>query len=403
MNSKLRISEIKLLGVGYIFLYILLPFIAVASSQSCLSEAKWLIELTIKENIYKAVKRSKSRPFSFRPDTMIFNGRALKVKQLHTRGKTTLKFWRKSYTVSLDEKMRFDGKGGEIEMDHFYLISMSLDKNYFHNRLAFECLQKIDLFPLFYHYVEVKINGKSEGLYLLVQRPSDYVLEDLGSRAILRRGSSEYIDKEKYAKTSQDAIRKDCQRIFKEIRNAGNRKGEDLYRYLNERIDMTSYFNWLAFNYLVHNGDYTDEVFYYLSPDMSNLRFDIIPWDFDDIFVSGPHEGLELRNQRLGDQLIFSSEDKLDRTIARDPYLYHKYLDQFLEVMERLNTEFIRGVFNQIGEELAPYFQSDSIIEASQYDLRPIESWNALQENLELIYGYLNRRVHNLRQIAESQ
>lgn len=38
----------------------------------------------------------------------------------------------------------------------------------------------------------------------------------------------------------------------------------------------------LAFNYLIRNGDYTDELFLYLTG--KGNQFQIIPWDYDDIF-----------------------------------------------------------------------------------------------------------------------
>lgn len=93
----------------------------------------------------------------------------------------------------------------------------------------------------------------------------------------------------------------------------------------------------------------------------------------------------------------------MDRTIARVPYLYKKYLDQFQEVMERLDSNFIRGVFDDTTGDLALYFQSESVVRASEHDLRPIECWEALQKNLELICDYLNKRVTNLKPIAGSQ
>jgi spore coat protein H len=270
---------------------------------------------------------------------------------------------------------------------------MSLDGDYYHNELAFHCLSSLGLFPLYHHYVEVSINGMSEGLYLLVQRPADYALEQIGSPGILRRGSTEFITKEKFGKSTSKETQQECKNTFKEIKSPGHRSGEELYQYLNERIDLNAYFSWLAFNYLVRNGDYTDEVFYYILPNQTSTRFGIIPWDFDDILVKDPHEGRELRDRQLDDQLIFSSEDKLDRLIARDPYLYEQYLIQFDKVMQVLDPQTLTEIFDQIEQDLAPYFETNSVVEASKHDFRPVESWQGLKDHLGLNLGYLKNRV----------
>ncbi|MBK8504179.1 MAG: CotH kinase family protein [Saprospiraceae bacterium] len=370
----------------------IIPAVAHLISHSKPGDPVWLIEMSIANSTYSKIKRNQ-KSVSFTPDSCIFNGKPMEIMEMHSRGKTTLHFWRKSYTVELKDQIEFEGPDERLNFDHFYLISMSLDRNYYHNRLAFQSLSLLGLFPLYYHYVEVRINGLSEGLYLLVQRPADYALDDLGSPGILRRGSTDFVTKEKFKKSTSKENRLECKRVFKEIKSTGKRSGVDLYQYLNERIDLDAYFSWLAFNYLVRNGDYTDEIFYYILPDEPSTRFGIIPWDFDDILVKDPHEGREMRDRQLDDQLIFSSEDKLDRMIARDPYLYRQYLIQFSKVLEVLNVRKISDIFNEIEEELTPYFQTSSIIDVSQHDFKPVESWKALQDNLITNLTYIETRI----------
>lgn len=392
---------------GYLIFLIISYFFPLAKAQDILvsttKDEVWQIEFSLSPDVYRKMKGTSSKKVAFKPDTFLFNGVTLSVDKMHTRGKTTLNFWRKSYTVSLKNDISLNDKSGAVRLDHFYLISMSLDKHYFHNRLAFQCLAQLDLFPLYYHYAEVIINGQSEGLYLVVQRPSDYALDDLGSTGILRRGSTDFTTKEKFANHDAKITRQKCRKTFKQIKYSGTRSGSELFHYLNERIDLSEYFSWLAFNYLVRNGDYTDEVFYYVLPDQSSTRFGIIPWDFDDILVKAPHEGIELRDQHLGRQLIFSGEDLLDRKIARDTFLYNQYLLQFRNVLKILDSEMISKIFNEIHQELAPYFQSNSIIAASQHDFRPTKNWSALELNLEVASAYLQRRTVALQRLVKFQ
>jgi spore coat protein H len=405
---KPECSARSLLTVLFLILFLFPPGAALnlldAQSSDPTNESKWLIDFQMDKVVYKKMKKQSGTETLFVPETFIINGTPVMVEEMHTRGKTSLQFWRKSYTVSLRESFPFPWKNSVKEMEKFYLISMSLDKFYFHNRFAFQCLEELGLFPLFYHYAEVRINGESEGLYLIVQRPADYALDDLGSYAILRRGSSDFIAKEKFAKKTPEDLREACRKNFKDIKSAGtNWQGKELYTHLNERMDLHSYFSWLAFNYLVNNGDYTDELFYYLLPGEPMPRFGIIPWDFDDILVREPHEGKEKRNQRFSHQLLFSSEDRLDRTIARDPYLYQQYLVQMENTYQRLTPEVLEQIFADIKEDLRSYFMDPAILAISQHDLKQAESFEQLEKELSAVSAYLRSRWRISRTIAQSQ
>ena len=104
-----------------------------------------------------------------------------------------------------------------------------------------------------------------------------------------------------------------------------------MYDSLNAVVHLDHYFQWLAFNYLIKNGDYTDELFLYLSTE--DKRFDIIPWDYDDIFKSQPHDGFEKRNKVLDHKLLFSAEAYIDIVIDKDPFLYLEFLKSFFQLL----------------------------------------------------------------------
>ena len=82
----------------------------------------------------------------------------------------------------------------------FYLVSLSMDRNYYHNRLSFDLLNSLGLFDLQYAYSELKINGKSQGIYLILQRPQDWALKDQNSPYIVRRGRDHLVDRERVQK-----------------------------------------------------------------------------------------------------------------------------------------------------------------------------------------------------------
>ena len=123
---------------------------------------------------------------------------------------------------------------------------------------------------------------------------------------------------------------------------------------------------WLAFNYLSRNGDYTDEIYLYIDP--ADDRFRIIPWDYDDVFSKQPHEGNESRRSLPGGKFIFSSEDRLDRVIITDNYLYDKYLEQLIDVIEILNDTTLRVLIQDTYCAVYPYYLDGEIRKTTRYD-----------------------------------
>ena len=144
---------------------------------------------------------------------------------------------------------------------------------------------------------------------------------------------------------------------------------------------------WLAFNFFVRNGDYTDEVYFCIDPVVD--KFKIIPWDYDDIFAAAPHEGMDGWKKNIGDKFIFSSEDLLDQKIATDPYLYAKYLIQLNEVLNQLSASTLKSVFENTYADLYPYYSNEEIIGMSQYDLYKNASIETLQNDLHILYNQL--------------
>jgi len=145
--------------------------------------------------------------------------------------------------------------------------------------------------------------------------------------------------------------------------------------------------NWLAFNFFVRNGDYTDEVYFFVDP--ATEKFGIIPWDYDDLFASAPHERNLESIKALGGKLFFSTEDLLDKKIVNDPYLYGIYLVHFKELLDKLSPDVLKCVFENTYAELHPYYSNYKIISNSKYDLRGETSLSELESNLQALYEQL--------------
>jgi spore coat protein H len=315
-----------------------------------------------------------------------YNNQLLNVRSCKTRGNTTLQFRRKSFSVSLDEPLSIN----KTPVSRLAINNLAMDHNYWRARVCFLLMRKINIFPLANQYAELRLNGQTQGTYLEIQKPEDYA-RSIGSELLLRRETAsnhsvEYsynIDVRKYKKNLKNSHK--LSRVF---------SGKQLADTLEKLIDLEKYQKWLAFNYLIMNGDYYDELFLFLEPESD--RFGIIPWDYDDVFASHPHEGMRKRDQELGDRLLFSSEAAFDMAIAQDEFLYRGYIEEFWGVLSTLTERGIQKVFEQVYQELTPYFLNSQVIEQSKYDHAGLTHMESLQQDLNQHYQFLVRRRNTI-------
>ena len=271
-----------------------------------------------------------------------------------------------------------------------------MDHNYCSNRLAFEMMERINLMHLFYSFGEVNINDNSQGICMIIERPEDWAIRKMNSPIIIRRGYNERMDKISYNRKSD---RKENEKyvgnyrlIYKTLKKYD---GEELYRILSEWLDLDEYMRWMAFNYLVKNGDYTDEVFFYIDPETKKFR--LIPWDYDDIFLPVPHEGRSKSSKELDNKLIFSSEDLLDLKIASDPYLYNLYLGELKSILIKFSDDTLREIFENTYAEVYPYFTNKEVIQMSRFDSYRETNLKKLKEYLTELYDQLKTIYSVLR------
>jgi spore coat protein H len=325
-----------------------------------------VMEMEMPSKLYEKITASRGQDMDLENTILKFNGDTISINGGHLHGQSTMYFERKSFTVDTRKKIKLcDGCEG---LGAFYLVSLSMDRNYYHNRLSFDLLRSLNIFHLQYAYTEVKINGNSQGIYLIVQRPQDWALKDIGSPYIVRRGGDHLVDRERFQKDLAKEEKKKFHEQFLSIyRMINQHSGEELFKKLNEVMHLEDYMRWLAFNYLIKCGDYSDELYFYADP--QSKRFKIVPWDYDDIFKVHPHEGIKERNLKLDpSSLVFSSEDKLDVKIANDPYLYAQYLKHLADVVEELSPDRIEKVLMKIYADLSPLYESKPILDAASKD-----------------------------------
>jgi len=337
---------------------------------------------------YEKIKDTIGKKISVKATSLIINGNALEPEEINTRGQSSLYYRRKSFSFSLKSEAPFRHGERTESFKKFYLLSLSMDKNYCSNRLAFEMMEASKLFHLFYSFCNLRINGKSEGICMVVERPEDWAMKMKNSPLLIRRGYNTTIDKiitdEKTVGGKAKRDRDDFREIY---RSLNKYEGEEIYKTLSNRLDMDVYMKWLAFNFFVRNGDYTDEVYFFVDPAID--KFSIIPWDYDDLFSMAPHEGIVESRKVLGEKLFYSAEDPLDKKIVTDPYLYQKYLIQFEELMNQLSVDVLKRAFENTYAELYPYYSDNEIISNSRYDRYKNADLIKLKSDLLSLYEQL--------------
>jgi spore coat protein H len=340
-----------------------------------------------------------------------FRGKKYQLDRLATRGESALDYRRKSFSVHLDKEIQIEDReysGLYQGLKDFKLVAMVHDYTYIENRVAIGLLHKVNLWNLFYKYVEVRINNNTQGVYLLIEDPEDYALDKLESEFILRRGYRAQISKYEYNPwiylISLDEYINTFNSIYSFITLYDN---EVLYDSLASIMNLDDYFRKMAVDYLLRNGDLTDEIYLYSSIMDNKIYFNIIPWDYDDIFANNPHEvgqdwavgnifgersykSVEDIKNDVGEKLIFSIEDDLDYKIAKDDYLYSKYLVMLEEVINSIDNSCIENTFEELKMELKPFYENQQIIEQSKYDRDPT--------NYELYNQYYSEKLDFLIQ-----
>lgn len=347
----------------------------------------------------------------------VFRNQEYELDNLRTRGESTLRYRRKSFSVHLDEPIQIENReysGVYHSLKSFKLVSMVHDYTYIENRIAMGLLQKVNLWSLFYKYVEVRINGNTQGAYMLVEDPEDYAIDNLRSEYILRRGYQGQIYKYEYEPLIYSMAQEDYEKTFYKIYSLITEYDSIcLYDSLAYIMNMNNYFRKMAVDYLLKNGDLTDEIFFYSIITDNKIYYNIMPWDYDDIFADNPHEvgrdwgtgdlfgarsykSVEDIKNDVGDRLIFSIEDDLDYKIAKDNYIYSNYLVFLKEVVEILDDIYIEDIFLSLKKELKPFYENAQIIEQSVYDESSTNYDLYLQNYSEKLDFIIQRRAEIL-------
>lgn len=242
--------------------------------------------------------------------------------KIKLHGWTTLGAPKKSFSLKFNNQAPFTA---DIHLDRFFLINMIHDKGQFHGWFSYAFLRELGLFPNYFQYVAVSVNGQAQGVYLLVERTADALLRtQQGLQFVVRRRTdnlyaTKYMRSESVDMSAMDAF----------IAGANSKSPQSLVQAYDRVLDIDLYLTWLAYNALVQIADTLDELFFYQTADSGDRlsKLKIAAWDYDLLF------GPEGQNTNGNISPLFSGvECRFGYAVSQNPFLLSRYRN----IMRRL-------------------------------------------------------------------
>jgi hypothetical protein len=317
-----------------------------------------------------------------------FAGETYTIDRFEIRGDGSLNFTRKGFGVNLGNKLVLfnPAENSERKYEEFKLLAMVFDFTYIENSTAVGLLKEVDLWPVYNFFTEVRLNNQTQGLYHFIEDPFEYFIEQKNAPFVVRRGYDHVIKACTAGPGNEQNLDKYIARFKRIYSVLPLYSGHQMLDTLSYYLDMEQYFTKLSIDMLIKNGDYTDEVIFYTKIKNGKEVLGVFPWDYDDVFSDQPHEignpwatGTVFGHREynsiddviadVGSKLLYSIEEDLDYLIAKDSFLYQEYLKTLESVIEKIGPAAIDRVFDYTNEHIGAFYDNDSIIEQSKYDV----------------------------------
>ncbi len=350
-----------------------------------------------------------------------YAGDVYTLDRFEIRGDNTLNFTRKGFGVNMNRKLALfnPGEQQEKKYEEYKLLAMVYDYTYIENCIGAGLFKAAGLWPVYSFFTEVKLNGHTQGLYHFIEDPVEYFIEQKSASFVVRRGYDHVV---KAFFVNPDSVQNTddyYDRLDKIYSLLPKYSGQQMYDTLASYIDLEQYYAKLSIDLLIKNGDYTDEIFLYSKIKNGREVLGVFPWDLDDIFADQPHEignpwgsGTVFGSREyysmddvitdVGSKLIYSIEDDMDYTIARDNVLYQQYLKTLRNIIEKISLNDIDEICDYTFAHIGPFYSNDSIIAQSQNDV-DMTSYDLFVANLEDKRQMLKERRSRILQELDKQ
>ncbi|MDP6942578.1 MAG: CotH kinase family protein, partial [Myxococcota bacterium] len=254
-------------------------------------------------------------------------GSAPMTGRAHFRGKGSLKCDRKPMTINLDGGRPRRWAPGAAN-DEILLISLCKDRRYYHQLLANRVWGPEQLFLLDSRLVRLFVNGVNQGIYLALEKPAETLVEErTATEGIIRRRIDYWEPEDIKLPTDagpMEAVRDEYHELAELV---GSVDPDALPAALSERMDLERYLRWMAFQTMMRNGDYVDEVYFFGSREVDGRVFwRLQAWDADDLWTDC-HNGGE---HDLEDPwtILYCAEGDLDQALLESDAVYSRFIAQ---------------------------------------------------------------------------
>jgi hypothetical protein len=284
---------------------------------------------------------------------------------MHLHGEHSLECARKSFTIDLD-RSRGRHLMPSSSTDEYNLIMTCQDEFYIHQLTASQLFRELGLFPLRSAVVELMIDDRSNGTYLLLEKYKEQLIQDFSRVTAVIRRRNDAVDvapEVKFAAVDEAAALADYAQILPDaLRGLSDAA---LERTLRERMDLDRYLTWIALNNVLGSGDYVDELIFYATetrdPNSGARRsyFTPMAWDTDDTFSPCHDASINALFDPMG--LLTCAESDFDRFIFADPHIYALYVDVLSRVLDFATEERFMQTLQHTKDVLYPFLERDSV------------------------------------------
>lgn len=247
----------------------------------------------------------------------------------HLHGQSSLRCPRHSYTVQLEGPNRY--LLPDSASDEYTLVSMCDDPAYVYAPTVYSLLSD-DLFTSKFRFIEFIIDGKTQGIYMLVEKNKEELARDLARvSAVMRRqypsGGNDAFEVLYSNSTDLTAPANRYKAFAMEIAPLS---GDALVTSLRNHMDLDQYMRYLGNQSVLRSGDYIDEL-YLIGSEQANGQggigetYRFMAWDPEG-YTACHSGGANAYTDPNG--LAYCAEGRLDFKILPDAKVYAMFVDK---------------------------------------------------------------------------
>jgi hypothetical protein len=346
----------------------------------------------------------------FQTQVRLAPGQPTILATAHLRGRSSLRCPRHSYTLQLEGPERY--LLPDSASDEYLLISMCDDSAYVYAPSVYTLLSG-DLFPSKFRFVEFILDGKTRGIYMLMEKTREELVRDSArARSVMRRQyPSGNLESFEVLWSDDDNLASPAARYQQFMTSISALTGDALVAALRNQLDLDQYLRYLASQSIFRSGDYIDELFL-SGTEQADGRggigetYRFMAWDPEG--YTNCHGGGALAYVDANN-MAYCAEARLDHKILADPKVYGLFVSRIETAMSTtLTRERMLAGVTEIKNAIQSWLTVPEIC-AAMTELQRINAGAAdcaiartvIQQRADAIMaGYDARRTYLQMQVA---